>query len=123
MKEIHEHVHKKLKTSNQQHKQRTYVERRHKFFEEEDLVLAHLRKERFLRGTYTKLKMKKTGPCKIVKKNYNNAYVLELPTEFDIYMSTIYMFNPFLMFLIYMSTMNKQLNKVMIVLLTEITNS
>ena len=43
------------------------------------MILAHLRKERFPRGTYNKLKMKKIGSCKIIRKFEANAYEIELP--------------------------------------------
>jgi hypothetical protein len=43
-----------------------------------DEVLAHLRKERFSRGTYNKLNMNKIGPCNILRKIAANTYEIEL---------------------------------------------
>lgn len=54
-------------------------------FEEGELVMTHLRKEGFHRGTYSKLKYKKVGSCKILRKNSENAYKLELRKNMDIF--------------------------------------
>jgi hypothetical protein len=43
------------------------------------LVLVLLRKEIFPRIMYNKLKMKKIGPCKILRKFGANAYEIEFP--------------------------------------------
>jgi hypothetical protein len=73
-----------LQSSNQEYKHREDHHRREIQFEVGDLVLAHLRKERFPRGTYNKLKMKKIGSCKILRKFEANSYEIESPDDVGI---------------------------------------
>jgi hypothetical protein len=59
MKELHNKIKERLKNSNQEYKGRADQHIREIQFEVVDLVLAHLRKERFPWGTYNKMKMKR----------------------------------------------------------------
>ena len=39
-----------------------------------------MKRDRFPKGEYNKLKMKKIGPCRILRKFSANSYELEMPT-------------------------------------------
>jgi hypothetical protein len=84
MQKLHNHIKEKLRRRTSEYK---HIVDQHKSklqFEVEDQFLEHLRKEMFPRGTYNKRKMKKIGPCKILRKFVENYYEIEFPEDVGI---------------------------------------
>jgi hypothetical protein len=85
MQELQERVNEKLQDNNNKYRHREDLKQRQLDFEVGDLVMEHLRKEMFLRGEYNRLKLKKIGPCKVLRKFSSNFYELKLPSDIEIY--------------------------------------
>jgi hypothetical protein len=84
MQKLHNHIKEQLWRSRREYKRKADQHRRKLQFEVGDQVLEHIREERFPRGTYNKLKLKKIGPCKILKNFGENAYEIELSEDVGI---------------------------------------
>lgn len=85
METMHTQVKHHLEKMNNTYKEKADKKRRHKEFALGEKVMVYLRKERFLVGTYKKLKMKRFCPCKIIRKFHSsNADKVKLLEEFGI---------------------------------------
>ncbi|GLJ20994.1 hypothetical protein SUGI_0383740 [Cryptomeria japonica] len=81
MKDIHEQVRVKLKHTSEKYKINADRKRIELQYQVGDMVMIHLKKERFPKEKYTKLMMNKIGTFKILKKCGNNAYHNDFPSD------------------------------------------
>ena len=84
MRGLQENIKKRLHEGAEKYKQREDLKRREVNFQVGNLVMAYLRKERFPKGTYNKLKLKNIRPCKFLRKFSANSYEIELPSDLHI---------------------------------------
>jgi len=90
-KEFVEHTEKKygqvqeqLKEKSVEYKERVDVHRRYNSFVVGNSAIIHFRIKSYAKGAYRELNVKKIKLCSIKRKFDNNAYEVELPTNFDI---------------------------------------
>jgi len=84
IQEIHKRVRDRIEHNNREYEKSKNKHRRMVNIKEGDLVWIHLRKERFGKGRYGKLKPKADGPFRVLKKINNNAYEIELPDHYGV---------------------------------------
>jgi hypothetical protein len=88
MQKLHEQIKGELWDRNQRYKNIIDKRRKEVNLEVGYIVMEHIRNEILRREKYNKLKLKKIGPCKILRKFAPNAYEIQLPE--DIGISTIF---------------------------------
>ena len=84
IKNLHQEITQRIKTSNDIYKERADSRRRFKEFSIGDHVMIKLRPERLPSGTVKKLHSRSAGPFKIIERIGPNAYVVELPPDLGI---------------------------------------
>ncbi|XP_071923180.1 uncharacterized protein [Coffea arabica] len=81
---LHERVRAQIEKKNAQYAQHANKGRKHVVFEPGDWVWVHMRKERFPASRRTKLHQRGDGPFQVLERINDNAYKLELPSEYGI---------------------------------------
>ncbi|XP_073525851.1 uncharacterized protein [Phyllobates terribilis] len=85
IKELHERTKLRLEQLGHDVAAKNNKGRRRVIFEPGDLVWVHLRKERFPTRRASKLDPRGYGPFKILRRIGDNAYVVDLPDDYDLW--------------------------------------
>ncbi|GJZ58874.1 RNA-directed DNA polymerase [Tanacetum coccineum] len=84
IKELHRSVREQIIRHNEQYKEHADKHCKQVLYQEGHLVWIHLRKELFLAGRFGKLKPRRDGPFRVLKKINDNAYKIELPGHYNV---------------------------------------
>lgn len=85
IEKLHKEVYDHLVQTTYSYKKSADKKRRQAEFSKGDLVMIHLRKNRFPTGTYNKLKDKQIRPFPILEKYGDNAFKIGLPLDIHIH--------------------------------------
>ena len=84
LKSLHERVRLQITHKNEMVASQANKGQRRVIFEPGDWVWVHMRKERFPAHRRTKLHPQGDGPFQILEKNNDNAYKVNLPSEYNV---------------------------------------
>ncbi|KAL4279716.1 hypothetical protein GQ457_03G019060 [Hibiscus cannabinus] len=84
VKKLHQQVRENIEKMTRQYEEQGNKGRRRIIFEPEDWVWLHLRKGRFPAQRKSKLLPRGDGPFQVVAKMNDNAYKLDLPSEYNV---------------------------------------
>ncbi|XP_012836525.1 PREDICTED: uncharacterized protein LOC105957140, partial [Erythranthe guttata] len=84
VKKIHEEAREHIVRRNDQVANRANKGRKHLTFQQGDWVWVHFRKERFPNQRSSKLKPRGDGPFQVLEKINDNAYKIDLPSEYQV---------------------------------------
>ena len=82
MKKLHESIRGQIAKANEAYKRRANKHQKPIHFQPGDLVWVHLRKERFPSKRKSKLAPRADGPFEVLERIGDNAYKVDLPSEF-----------------------------------------
>ena len=85
VKKMHERIQAQIQKQTEKYTKHNNKGKREIIFEEGDLVWLHLRKDRFPTKRKSKLSPRGDGPFQVLKRINNNAYILDLPEEYEVH--------------------------------------
>ncbi|KAL4633166.1 hypothetical protein ACB092_04G102600 [Castanea dentata] len=84
VKKLHESVRQHIERKNEQYVTKANKACRQVLFESSNWVWVHMRKERFTARKWSKLHPRGDGPFQVLERINDNAYKLDLPSEYNI---------------------------------------